>query len=68
MSKFAEKSDLLETETDRVFQWRYEMLMRLGLDDLQATQVAVGTFDLHRARGMLESGCSPEQLVTIASD
>lgn len=68
MSKFAEKSDLLETEVDRVFQWRYEMLMRMGLDDLQATQVAVSSFDLHRAQGMLQGGCSPEQLVTIASD
>lgn len=58
--------ELLETEEGRVFQWRYESLLREGLDDDQATLVALSEFDLHQAIRMLSNGCSPEQLVDIA--
>lgn len=67
MSRATEKIELVESEEDRVFAWRYETLLQAGLDDVDATQVAASLFDLHRALAMLERGCSPEQLAEIAS-
>lgn len=65
MSGTTERLELLESEEARVFAWRYETLLRAGLEDEQATVVALADFDLHRALGMLSSGCSPEQLAMI---
>lgn len=67
MSKLADKIDLESSEADRVFAWRYELLLRDGCSDLEATAIAASGFDLHRARKMLEAGCSTEQLAEIAS-
>lgn len=60
MSRTTEKIELIESEGDRVFRWRYEQLIRVGVPDFEANQIAAGEFDLHRALGMLEEGCSPE--------
>lgn len=67
MSRTTEKIELIESEGDRVFRWRYETLLRAGLDDVQATVVAAGEFDLHVALKMLRDGCTPELLATIAN-
>jgi hypothetical protein len=54
------------SEDELVWAWRYEVLLRAGLDDEHASYVAFSDFDLHRALEMIEGGCAPETLVLIA--
>lgn len=67
MTKVSEKAALIESEEDRVFRWRYECLLRRGVEDVFAGAVAAGGFDLHRALEMVDEGCSGEALAKIAS-
>ena len=55
-----------QSEEERVWAWRYELLLRAGLDDEHASYVAFSDFDLHQALTMIERGCAPETLVLIA--
>ena len=47
-----------ETEADRVVRWRAEELEKAGYDaDAAAELAGRNDVDLHRAIGLLESGC-----------
>jgi hypothetical protein len=55
-----------ETEEERVVRWRAEALERAGYDSVTAAELADRPdVDLHRAIGLLESGCSPELALRI---
>ena len=58
--------EIVETELERVERWRADELMRAGFDP--ATAIAVATrldIDLHRARELVDRGCSPELALQI---
>jgi hypothetical protein len=56
----------LETELDRIEQWRAEELERAGYPVREAKRLAARhDVDLHLAVDLLESGCSPELAVQI---
>jgi hypothetical protein len=49
------------TEEERVIQWRLEELERAGYDQVDALELALaGDVDLHRATGLVRSGCPHE--------
>lgn len=43
-----------QSEEERVWAWRYELLLRAGLGDEHASYVAFSDFDLHQALAMIE--------------
>jgi len=55
-----------EREVARLYAWRLQQLLEAGYDDdaaaLLAAQLGV---DLHRARLLLEQGCSPKTALRI---
>jgi len=55
-----------EPEHERVERWRAEVLERAGYGADAAAELAVRLdIDLHRAIGLLESGCPPETALRI---
>ena len=55
-----------ETEQERVERWRSEALERAGYEPEAAAQLAARPdVDLHRAIGLLESGCPAETALRI---
>jgi hypothetical protein len=55
-----------ETEQERVERWRSEALERAGYEPEAAAQLAArNDVDLHRAIGLLESGCPAETALRI---
>jgi hypothetical protein len=55
-----------ETETQRVERWRSEALERAGYETEAAAELAARhDIDLHRAIGLIESGCSAELALQI---
>ena len=55
-----------ETEAERVVRWRAEALERAGYDHASAAELAERPdVDLHRATGLLESGCPAELALEI---
>jgi hypothetical protein len=58
--------EYIETELERVERWRAEALMRAGLDERSAIELAARQdVDLHRAIEMLEHGCPPDLALRI---
>lgn len=51
-------------EDARVYQWRVEQLLGLGLSDLIASTVA-SFVDWHEIARLVEHGCSPELALEI---
>lgn len=66
MAKLNAELELEESEADRVFMWRYEVLLRAGIPDAQAGAVAASELDLHRALEMVAAGCDPVLLARIS--
>jgi hypothetical protein len=55
-----------ETEQERVERWRAEALERAGYEPEAAVELAARhDVDLHRAIGLLESGCPAEIALRI---
>jgi hypothetical protein len=55
-----------ETEQERVERWRSEALERAGYEPEAAAELAARQdVDLHRAIGLLESGCPAETALRI---
>jgi len=55
-----------ETEADRVVRWRAQELERAGYSPTAAAELAERIdVDLHRATGLLESGCPAELALEI---
>lgn len=53
-------------EEERVLLWRLAGFEALGVADYpQALELALSDADLHKARAMVERGCSPELLRAI---
>lgn len=65
MSKLSDRMAILDNETDVVYAWRYEQMLRAGMDDDTASVVAASKMDIHDARRYLESGCAPETLAAL---
>ena len=62
----ATELQIVETEQERVERWRTEALERAGYDHDAAVELASHTHvDLHRAIGLLESGCPAETALRI---
>jgi len=62
----AAEIQITETEAERVQRWRVEELERAGYDNESATELAGRSdVDLHRAVGLIESGCSVELALQI---
>ena len=62
----ATELDFIDTESDRVQQWRVEALERAGYDATAAAVLAVRTdIDLHAATALIERGCSSELALRI---
>jgi hypothetical protein len=58
--------EIVETELERVERWRTDELMRAGFDPATASAVATRLdIDLHRARELVDRGCSPELALQI---
>ncbi len=56
----------LETEDERVFQWRHETLLATGYDDRLAFKLALRPHvDLHLAVRLLREGCPPDTAARI---
>ena len=56
----------VETETERIEQWRAHELERAGFDPEDAAELAARhDVDLHFAVGLLERGCPPETALRI---
>lgn len=60
-----EEAEIVETEADRVFMWRYECLLRVGIPDDHAGIIAGSSFDLRRAVELAEQGCPADLLARI---
>jgi hypothetical protein len=55
-----------ETEQERVERWRSEALERAGYEPEAAAELAArNDVDLHRAIGLIESGCPAETALRI---
>ena len=55
-----------ETEQERVERWRAEALERAGYEPEAAAELAArNDVDLHRAIGLIESGCPAETALRI---
>lgn len=53
-------------EIDPVTGWRYGFLLGLGFDPLDSLEMAFSkNVDLHRAEGLIRSGCPQETAVRI---
>ena len=62
----AAQIQLEETEAGRVVRWRAQELERAGYDAANAAELAErNDVDLHRAIGLLESGCPVELALQI---
>jgi hypothetical protein len=62
----AAEIQLEETEAGRVVRWRAEELERAGYSAADAAELAErNDVDLHRAIGLLESGCPAELALQI---
>ena len=62
----AAQMQLEETEAGRVVRWRAQELERAGFDAASAAELAErGDIDLHRANGLVESGCPVELALQI---
>jgi hypothetical protein len=58
--------EIVETELERVERWRADELMRAGFDPAAAIALASRLdIDLHRATGLVGSGCSSELALQI---
>ena len=56
----------VETEEERVFEWRLEELFRAGFSDALAVELAGSRdVDLHRALDLVASGCPPHTAARI---
>ena len=54
-----------ESEDDaRVYQWRVEQLVKLGLTDVVA-YIAAAFVDWHEVANLVQRGCSPELALEI---
>ena len=57
---------LVETESERIEQWRAEELERGGYEPRAAAKIAVrADIDLHLAVDLLERGCPPDLALKI---
>jgi hypothetical protein len=62
----AAQMPIQETEADRVVRWRAEELEKAGYDSGAAAELAGrNDVDLHRAIGLLESGCPVDLALEI---
>jgi hypothetical protein len=62
----AAELQIVETEQERVERWRTEALERAGYTPEAAAELAARPdVDLHRAIGLLESGCPAEIALRI---
>jgi hypothetical protein len=62
----AAQMQLEETEAGRVVRWRAQELERAGYDASSAAELAErNDIDLHRATGLIESGCPVELALQI---
>jgi len=52
-------------DADKVFLWRLEQFCQLGLNVVEATELAASDADLGQARYVLGSGCAPELALDI---
>jgi len=58
--------EVIESEIERVEQWRVEELMRAGYHPLAAGQIVQRPdIDLHQAIGLLAQGCPVDLAVRI---
>ncbi len=65
LSAQPESPDLLADLDDEVFLWRRAQFLELGLDELEAVELAASTADLAQARFVLGNGCSPQLALRI---
>ena len=57
---------VIEAEDERVVNWRIEELLRAGYDEFDALDLALDrNVDLHRAVGLVRSGCPSKLAVQI---
>ncbi len=56
----------VETEEERVFEWRLEELFRGGFSDVLAVELAAARdVDLHEALDLVARGCPPDTAARI---
>ena len=55
----------ISSEEQRVLEWRYAEIRRLGIDRIEAHLLADCGCDLNELRQLVESGCPPQTAARI---